>query len=83
MARMAVKKPWLTWTFVAQNLTKGGLSAIGSIVVYVMVLWFVVSKWVKNSESSILTRALAMRAPGLAYGGKRVDAGQGGTGGTA
>ena len=54
------KKPWLTWSFAAEYLTKGGLTAIGTLIVYVIVIVVLIQK------SDTLRDAVALRLPGLA-----------------
>lgn len=52
--------------FVMKEIGKGALQAIGSLTVYLLVLWLVFSKLLKNSNG-LIARALAMKAPGLAF----------------
>jgi hypothetical protein len=52
------KKPWFTWSFVGESLTRGGLQAVGAICVYAAVVFYLLSR-----KSDILDKAMKLRAP--------------------
>jgi hypothetical protein len=56
------KKPWFTWAFIAEALAKGGFQAVGSIAVYVAVIWLFLSK------TGLVSNAISLRAPMLTRG---------------
>jgi len=49
---------WFTWSFVGESLAKGGLQAVGAIVVYAAVVFYLLSR-----KSDILDKAITLRAP--------------------
>ena len=52
----------LTWVFARREIATGALQAIGSILVYALVVWIIINKYV---NVSYLRDAIAMRAPSL------------------
>lgn len=53
---------WLTWRFALKEMSVGALQAVGTIVVYALVLWLLLRHYISNAE---LRDALYMRAPVL------------------
>ena len=59
---------WLTWAFVAQQIAKGMLNAVGSVFIYVALILLIIHQ-VAGTET--LRNALAVRAPALSTAGAR------------
>jgi hypothetical protein len=53
---------WLTWAFAAEELAKGALQAIGGIVVWVALIYYIASS---DWGSALLRKALGTKAPTL------------------
>lgn len=65
MAPKKEKEGWfdfLTWRFVATNISGGMLQAIGAIVIYAWVIYIVISGYIGNSE---FKNAIVLKTGGL------------------
>ncbi len=51
--------------FAGKEMSKGALQAIGSIVIYVLVLWAVYSNFFSPNSRDTLDTALRLKAPGM------------------
>jgi hypothetical protein len=64
---MASSKKASALRFVAVHVGKGALQAVGALVIYMLVLWVLFAHVLKGNDNALVARALAMKAPGLAY----------------
>ena len=49
--------------YASREMGKGALQAVGSIVIYVLVLWLLLSKLLPPEDKDRLSAALAMKSP--------------------
>ena len=61
---MAKKKgaEWMSWTFVADQLARGMLQAVGALLVYALAIWLIIAN---SDRFGYLKDALALKAPML------------------
>ena len=53
-----------TWHFMGKEMGKGMLQAIGGVLVYVIVVWIVISS-VFPRITEVAAKAIALKSPGL------------------